>query len=213
MELDFTGLKYRIDLVPQGTELLIKFRELADIKEFSEYKCSDRNYLIRYIICLYSPESPFFKKYTDLGKRKEAVAEYCGYERNAKTGKFVSKNILRVFEMAADIEGDPDEKIEAYQSANPLIFAWLKFINNRLWSEITINEQLFDEYSGLILEAIEGRDSKIVLEAANVKSKLRGEISLIRAHLGVLYKEFFGENTEVQEKAKVKPFKPETIRI
>ncbi len=210
MELDFTGLRYRVDKVPQKTELLVYFRELADIKEFSEYKDSDRNYLIRYIICLYSPGSPFFKKYTDLGKRKEAVAEFVGYERDSKTGKFKSKNLQKVFEMTADIAADPDEKIEGYQSANPLIFAWLRHINDFLWSEITVNEQLFVEYTGLMLEAIEGRDSDTVLKAATTKSKLRSEIGLIRTHLGVLYKEFFGES-EAEVVVKAERIRPETV--
>ncbi len=210
MDLDFTGLRYRVDKVPMGTDLIVHFRELADIKEFSEYKNPDRNYLIRYIIYLYSPGSPFFKKYTDLAKRKEACADFAGYDRNAKTGKFTNKNIYKVFEMSGDVEVDPDEKVEGYQSANPLIFAWLRFLNDFLWSEITVNEQLFVEYTGLMLEAIEGRDSDTVLKAATTKSKLRSEIGLIRTHLGVLYKEFFGES-EAEVVVKAERIRPETV--
>ncbi len=211
MDLDFTGLKYRVDQIPQGTDLIVKFRELADIKEFSEYTCPDRNYLIRYIFLVYDPGSPLIKKYTDLSKRKEIAAEISGYERNVKTGKFKSENIYKVFEMSGSVEANEKYEIEEYQSANPLIFAFLKHINNMLWAEIVINEQLFFEYSGHVMEEISGKDSKGVLDAASVKMKLREEMSCIRIHIGKLYKEFFGDNIEVQEK--IKPFKPETIKV
>lgn len=205
--------RFRLNEIPNGTDLLHKFPELAEIPEFSAYRNPDRNYLIRYIIHLYDPSSDLIKKNTDLNRRKEAAATLAGYERDLKTGKFKSKNIYKVMEMAGDIEANEDKKIEEYKSANPLIFAYLRFVSNMLWSEICINEQLFYEYTGLMLEAIEGRDSKIVLDAAALKTKLRPELSIIRTHIKALYKEFFGETDASEAIEKVKPFKPETIKI
>lgn len=194
----FQNLRFKVHEVPQGTELLIKFPELGACQEFRNYSKGDRNYVIRYICYAYDPGSDFYEEFADIFKIKEAAAELAEFPRNPKTGKFEA----HVYEMMRmEIDG-----------VNDMIIAFLSILNNHTWTQIHVNEQMFWEYSKLLSEPVKGKDSKQILEAANVKSKLREEIKIIANDLSGFYKQMFAGDEDLTElaKTKVKAITPET---
>lgn len=194
-KVDFSRLKIPVHTVEKGQDIVHKFRELDQYEEFSRYPNANRNNVIRYVVYAYDPESPFIKNSTlDLIKRKEIAAEYAGFERNKKTGLF----------------SDSDYEIMNLQveEVNNMILCYLKIINNYTWVQITTDEQLFWEYTKLLNQPLVNTDEKKLMESANIKGKLREERNTIKQDLDKYYKEFYGSDTELQEK--VKRFTPET---
>ncbi len=196
MEKDaFAGLKIPVHTVEFGQDIVDKLKELQQYEEFARYPSKDRNFVIRYVAYAYDPESPFVKNSTsELSKRKEVAADQAGFERNAKTGKFAES----VYEMM-------DFKNE---DVNKMIFCYLRILNNYTWVQITTDEQLFWEYTKLLNDPLKNDDEKKLMETANIKGKLREERNKIKQDLDKYYKEFYGDNTDLQEK--VKRFTPET---
>ncbi len=163
MEKDgFNRLKIPVHTVEFGQDIVDKFRELQQYVEFSKYPHKDRNFVIRYVVYAYDPESPFVKNSaSELSKRKEAAADEAGFERNKKTGKFTDE----VYEMM-------DFKKE---EVNNMIFCYLRILNNYTWVQITTDEQLFWEYTKLLMEPLENTDEKKLMESAKIKGILREE--------------------------------------
>ncbi len=197
----FSKLKFPIYEVPAGTDLVHKFKELQDYKEFSMYPHADRNNVIRYVIYLYDRNSDLVKEYSVLQRRKEAAAELAGFKRNDKDGKF-KEEVYSMMSLTRDEKGD--------SPINDMIFCFLKMQDEMLWSLIVINENMFEEYMKLLMDPVFGKDSKNMLEAANLKTKLKGEVKEIRSDLAAFYSELYGENVELKE-VKRKPISPETI--
>jgi hypothetical protein len=198
--LDFSKMLFDISSVPPGTDLNQKFHKLGKIKEFQEYSNPDRNFVTRYILLMYESGSPLHEAYEDLSERKSKAADIAGYERNSK-GKFKDERIYKIMSME-------EEEI------NNLIFAFLKAFKHTTWMQIVTNEQIFEEYSRLLIDPVTGKDSKNILEAANVKAKLRQECKDIAADLKSLYKELCGKSQDELKpilSEKLKPITPETI--
>lgn len=192
----FDRLKIPVHTVEFGQDIVDKFRELQQYTEFSKYPHKDRNYVIRYIVYAYDPESPFVKNSaSELSKRKEAAAEEAGFERNKKTGKFADE----VYEIM-------DFKKE---EVNDMIFCYLRILNNYTWVQITTDEQLFWEYTKLLNQPLANDDEKKLMESANIKGKLREERNKIKLDLDKYYKEFYGDNIDLQENKN--HFSPETV--
>lgn len=193
----FQHLRFKVHEVPHGTELLLKFPELGDCEEFRNYTNGDRNYVIRYIGYAYDPGSDLYKDYTDIFKIKEAAAALAEFPRNEKTGKFEEK----VYQMM---------RMEN-SAINDMIIAFLKIINNHIWAQIQVNEQMFWEYARLLAEPVTGEGSKDILQAADIKKKLREEIKTIALDLEGFYKQMFGDNEDLKNIVKKKPVRPETM--
>jgi hypothetical protein len=193
----FQNIRFKVLDVPKGTELLLKFPELGACDEFRNYIDGDRNYVIRYICLAYDPQSDLYKDYTDLTKIKEAAAELAEFPRNTKTGKFEDK-VYRMIRMENS-------------TINDMIIAFLKIINNHIWAQIQVNEQMFWEYARLLSEPVKGDGSKDILQAADIKKKLREEIKIIATDLEVFYKQMFGEDEDLKNVVKKKPVRPETM--
>lgn len=191
----FDRLRIPVHTVEMGQDIVDKIKELQQYEEFSRYPHKDRNYAIRYVVYAYDPESPFVKNGTyDLPKRKEAAADGAGFERNKKTGRFSDD----VYEMM-------DFKNE---EVNKMIFCYLRILNNYTWVQITTDEQLFWEYTKLLMEPLENTDEKKLMESAKIKGILREERNKTKQDLDKYHKEFYGDNADLQEK--VKRFTPET---
>lgn len=194
MENNFNKLRIPVHTVEKGQDIVQKFREFQMHEEFSQYPHADRNNVIRYVVYAYDPESPFVKNATDISKRKEAAAEEAGFERNKRSGLFT--------EHTYDFMDFKNEEI------TKMIICFLKIINNMTWTQITTDEQLFWEYTKLLLEPLKNDDEKKLMESANIKGKLREERNKVKQDLDKYYKEFYGDNIDLQEK--VKRFTPET---
>lgn len=196
--VSFSKLKIPVHKIDKGQDIVQAFKELQSLPEFHMYPFGNRNFVIRYVIYCYDPKSPLIDLYVDLKRRKESAAEYAGFERNKKTGKFPDEvNAIMALENTA---------------VNDMIFCYLKLINNRVWTQIVTNEQLFDEYSRLLMAPVgNASDDKKLLEAANVKAKLREECKLISTDLDKLYKDLFGDNDDLKDNVMAKPIRPETV--
>lgn len=199
----FQKLKFKVYDVPQGTDLLGQFPELA-CKAFKDYKKSNRNYVIRYIIYCYDFNSDLIEQFSDLNKRKEAALDLAGFDRNLNTGKF-SEEVYEMINLQIP-------------EINDMIFAFLGIVKNRTWDLIVIHEENFAEYKRLLLDPIyssqaeTSKESKTILEAATVKSKLREELKSIAKDLEGFYKDLYGDNIDVREnQEKPRPISPETI--
>lgn len=200
MAHDFSKLKIPVNKVPFGQDIINEFKELQVHEEFARYPHADRNNVIRFVVYAYDPKSPFVENAaSDLKKRKESAAEEAGFNRNEKTGRFEGK-IVEIMAMEND-------------STNEMIFCYLRLINNRTWKLISTYEQVFSEYIKLLMTPISDSDidSKKLLEAANVKAKLREECKIIATDLDSLYKTLFGDSEDIKEIITIKPIKPETI--
>jgi hypothetical protein len=195
----FEYLKVQVFDVPEGQDIIKYFRDLSDFEAFSLYSGKDRNEIVKYVIFAYDPSSPCVRNNSaDLTKRKEAAAELAGYKR-LKSGKF-DASVIEMFNMKNSAVTD-------------MICCYLRyFVNNRVWSLITVNEQILSEYIKLLMDPVskgDGDDKKL-LEAANTKSKLREECKSIVSDLEKQYKELYGDNEDLKE-AISKPIKPETM--
>lgn len=193
----FQNIRFKVHEVPQGTELLIKFPELGACQEFMNYFSGDRNYVIRYICYAYDPESDLYKDFTDISKIKEAAADLAEFPRNEKTGKF-EEHVYMMMRMENS-------------AVNDMIIAFLKILNNHIWAQIQVNEQMFWEYARLLAEPVTGAGSKDILQAADIKKKLREEIKTIATDLKDFYKQMFGDSDELKNIVKKKPVRPETM--
>lgn len=200
MDISYERLKIPVHKASKDEDLLDKFEVFRNHKEFSDYPKQIRNKAIKYVVFTYDPNSPFvLDSVSDLKKRKEAAAEAAGFLRDPRTGKFD--------ELVKEIMELRDE------DTNAMIFKFLQIINNRTWTLIVTNEQIFDEYTALLMEPVKsaaGTDDKKVLEAANIKSKLREECKVIADELEKLYKKLFGDNDDLKDVIVAKPVKPET---
>ena len=193
----FQNLRFKVHEVPQKTELLIKFPELGACEEFRNYTGGDRNYVIRYISYAYDPGSDLYNDFTDIFRIKEAAADLAEFQRNPKTGKF-DESVYAMMRMENT-------------AINDMIFSFLKIINNHTWAQIQVNEQMFWEYARLLSEPVTGEGSKDILQAADIKKKLREEIKTIATDLDVFYKQMFGDNEDLKNIVKKKPIRPETM--
>ncbi len=213
---DFSKLRVKINKIPDNKDIIKEQPLLQQYPEFNDYCGADRNNLVRYIILAYDPGSPFVEEFTsDLKRRKEAAADEAGFQRIKSTGKWPE-------EVQEILNLDREDVVD-------MVFCYLRIVNNQTWSLIVTNEQVFSEYTRLLLSPVayssytkkeddgDGvgekvvKDDKKLLEAANMKSKLREECKLISADLKGFYKELFGDNEDLKEKVKAKPIRPETI--
>lgn len=198
-KLDFSRLLVPVHTVEMGQDIIHKFPELRDFPEFSMYAEGDRNYVIRYVVYAYDPESPIVKKsIMTLAKRKEAAADLAGFERHKKSGLFEDG----VYEIM-------DLKNEAVTA---MILRYLKIVNSLAWTQIVTYEQQFWEYAESLLDPLKKEkdtDEKKFMESLNIKGKIRVEFNNIKQDLESLKKEFYGTNADLQEK--VERARPETI--
>jgi hypothetical protein len=201
MENSYERLKIPVHKIPENEDLVSKFDVFQQYKEFTDCPKASRNKVIKYVVFAYDPGSPFvMDSVSDLKKRKEAAAEAAGFLRTPTTGLF-DELVKEIMELKNE-------------ETNAMIFKFLQIINNRTWTLIVTNEQIFDEYTALLMEPVKSTsatEDKKVLEAANIKSKLREECKVIADDLKKLYKEFFGDNDDLKDKIVAKPIKPETV--
>lgn len=210
----FSRLKFPVHEVPQGTDLVHKFSELAGHREFSNYPHADRNNVIRYILYCYDLNSDLIKQFTDLKKRKEAAAELAGFKRSEKDGKF-DKEVYNMMEFKKKTitTTDEDEKEETEVESNKIyamVMCFLKIQQSRLWSMIVSTEQAFEEYQGLIMEPVSERGDKDTLTAAKTKDALMDSCDKMNQRIEEYYNKLFGSNEDLIE-VKRKAISPETI--
>jgi hypothetical protein len=190
----FSGLRYSVH--KEKGDLLKAFPDLAGIPSFVAYHSTMKYAVIKYVIFMYDKGSEFIKEYPDLDERKEAVAEEVGWAGTSG----VSKTIIQ----------PNHKKIMNLQHPQVLamILDYIALQNSRALKMIHVNEQLFAEYTELLMKPIlenkskkiDSAEAKIVFSTVDIKKKFRDECGLIKEDLDALYLEVYGDNWDVNDK-------------
>ena len=184
-----------IDILSECDDLFEKFHELTNIVEMVNYmkggdKGKWKSKVIKYIVLLYSFDSILNKRpVIELNERKMKAADMVGFTRH-KGGDF-EKRTKELFDL------DDSNYID-------MVFGFLKYQNETLWKEIVATEGMVDQYIKGMMQVVDMDDDKKALEALNVKSKLRQEVRNMNQDLKDMYRQFYKDHSDVQEKVVTK---------
>lgn len=147
--------------------------------------------IVRYIIMVYDSKSPLVFAERDLNYRKGIAAELSG---------LTTPN------------GDVDVQA-IYDFSNPIaidfVMRWLmRFSKSKEWAAICAFEYKFWEGVKILMQPITGKTDKEQLEAAQKKDVIANSVDESIKRLDIYYKNFLGDDTELEKKAK-KKFTPE----
>jgi hypothetical protein len=190
------NMRFDVLSVDEGQNVLYNLPDLKRLDSFVEYPGSpggelNQDKVIKYVVLLYSEDSILNKRPAiDLPDRKLMAAEYAGFERN-KNGEFEVDVVEKLF------------NLNSFETLR-MIHEFLIFQKKHLWTEICTLEQEYDEFIRLRLEPVSDEKDNQTLAAAERKGKLRKDCKDIRTELISLYKEFFTDNSDVQELHHVK---------
>lgn len=183
-------------------DILDKFPELRVHSEFEDFRHARyKTQIIKYVIFAYDSGSSSVRNNShDFRAIKEDAMSRAGFAKS-NSGKF-EDDIVDIMEMR-----NP--------AVNKMICCYLRyFVHSHTWRLIVMNEELMHEYMSLVLEPVDSggkkADDKKILEAANIKAKLREECKSIANDLKSYYKELYGNNEDIKEEI-IKPVRPETI--
>lgn len=173
----------------------VPYSEHLDIpKKWSRLKVKHVDTAIRYIVLLYDRTSPLVKKHQNFEERKKAAMDY------ASSFGDISE------EWIDNVLSNRDDKVIE------MIIDFLKIQDDKLWSSIITNEELFLEYTKTLFKPIELINSdKDLIQATTVKEKIREAQSKVRQELKALYEEFYNGDKKLEEVAKGKKFSPEYL--
>jgi hypothetical protein len=140
--------------------------------------------LIRYTILVYDPKSALVNAERDLNYRKGIAADLAGF----------------------DMEYE-DQLTAIYNCAFPmmpdLIMRYLRrFARSKEWAAICAIEFKYWESIKKMMEPLQGKTSNEELVGVQKKSAIADEIEKDIFRLDMLYKVFFGEDGELERKAK-----------
>jgi hypothetical protein len=173
----------------------VPYSEHLDVpKKWSRLKVKNIDTAIRYVVLLYDRTSPLVKKHQNFEERKKAAMDY------ASSFGEISE------EWMDDVIGNRDDKVIE------MIIDFLKVQDDKLWSSIITNEELFLEYTKTLFKPIELISSdKDLIQATTIKEKIREAQSKVRQELKALYEEFYNGDKKLEEVAKGKKFSPEYL--
>lgn len=167
---------------------------LRKYEEFTSYGGTpegllNRDMVIRYINYMYSEKSPLIKTYKDnLIERKNQAAKLAGFDM--KNNKEAERVLEEVFNMR-------EEKIFK------MIMRFIMIQKNTLLSSIVTAEQMFYEFQTILMQELATIDEKKRTDAAKNKTLLMEDCDKIRDRLKGYYKEFFGDNKDLEETYKL----------
>lgn len=140
--------------------------------------------ICRYMIMVYDPKSPLVQNEKDLNYRKGVAAELSGL--NTEDDELMISIYTCTHDFVAEI-------ITKYL---------IRFAKSKEWAAIVVFEHCFWESVKKLMEPITGKDSKAELESVQKKSAIKDEIDKDIKRLEVYYKTFFGEDDDLEKKAK-----------
>ena len=140
--------------------------------------------IIRYTIMVYEPKSPLVTIERDLNYRKGIAAELAGFD-------------MQYEELLDSI----------YSCSYPMMPEFItlylrRFARSKEWAAIVATEYKFWESIRKMLEPISGKNSNEELAGVQKKSVVADEIEKDINRLDNLYKVFFGEDGDLEKKAK-----------
>jgi hypothetical protein len=165
--------------------MLIAYPVLREIMPVDSENDPLYDELIRYTIMIYDPKSALVIAERDLNYRKGVAAELCG------------------------LPVDDEEHMEHIYSCARVGLVELtckflvRFVKSKEWAAICAYEYKFWEAIRLIMQPIAAdKSDREQLDAANKKDVLSASIDEGLVKLDTYYKSFFGEDTELERRAK-----------
>ena len=165
-------------------KMLTEYPRLSEIVSPEWTDEADLDKIIRYCILVYDPKSALVANEKDLNYRKGIAAD-------------ISK-----------LDVDNEEYIQSIYNLNhPITIEFtirflIRFVKSKEWAAICALEASFWESIRKVLEPITGKNSKEELDSVQKKSTIKQEIDLDIKRLDTYYKIFFGEDSELENKAK-----------
>jgi hypothetical protein len=148
----------------------------------SEWLDENTDAILRYLIMVYDPKSPIVNNERDLNYRKGIAAQLVGLEDQ---------------ELCSTIYNSTHP-----YSADLIVRYLIRFVRSKEWAAICAFETAYTESVKEVIEPISGKSSKERLDSVQKKAAVKEEIIKDIERLDKLYKVFFGEDDELQNKGK-----------
>lgn len=161
--------------------LLQAFPRLSEIIE-PEWIDEDLDSVLRYMIMVYDPKSPLVFNERDLNHRKSIALEQAHIEDAILSDALVNST-------------------HKYSPALIVKFLY-RFVRSKEWAAICAFEAAFRESIIEVMKPITGKGSREVLDAVQKKAAIKDEIEKDLKRLDQLYRTFYGEDEELQNKNK-----------
>lgn len=178
----------------KSKDILKELPKLTRIEILSKVASSYKEHgssIIKYICYMYDSGSPMKKHFPELEQRKKECSLLSGLAKAPELEAAMINMSSTFFLQAID--------------------EFLKFQNNRIWSMIVSNEEVFYEYqSKLLIKTEEDRD-KDLLQALQIKSKIMTDMDDINKRLEGYYDKLYQGDTDLIAKVIVKNITPEEI--
>lgn len=147
--------------------------------------------VIKYICYMYDQSSPMKKHYPELEQRKRECSLLSGLAKMQSLEEAIMGMSSDLFIISID--------------------GFLKHQNNRVWSMIVSNEEVFYEYQSKLLIKTEEERDKDLLQALQIKSKIMNDMDEINRRLEVYYDKLYQGDHELAAKIIIKNITPEDI--
>jgi hypothetical protein len=147
--------------------------------------------IIKYICYMYDQSSPMKRHYPELTQRKKECSNLSGLAKHENIEEAMIDMVSELFIISID--------------------EFLKHQNNRIWSMIVSNEEVFYEYQSKLLVRTEEERDKDLLQALQIKSKIMNDMDEINKRLEAYYDKLYQGDQELAAKVVVKNITPEDI--
>lgn len=138
--------------------------------------------ILRYAVMVYDPKSPIVSNERDINHRKGVAAQLVGLE-----GDDICEFLFN----------------STHRYSTDLIVRYLiRFVRSKEWAAICAFEMAYTESIKEVIEPISGKSSKERLDSVQKKAAVKEEIIKDIERLDKLYRAFFGEDDDLQNKAK-----------
>jgi len=162
-------------------KMLEAYPKLLEIIE-PDWIDADVDALLRFIIMVYDPKSPLIANEKDINYRKGVAGELAGMD---------DPDILETICTAT----------HAYSSDLTIKYL-MRFAKSKEWAAICAFESSFWESIKEVMKPISGKNSKEVLDSVQKKSAIKEEIEKDILRLDKLYRTFFGDDDDLQNRTK-----------
>ncbi len=177
------------------------FRWMPAMKQLYKAKAGIGPNMVRYIIFVYDPASPFRQEYPDVPERKDAVAAFCGFK---KTSPYYS--------LLVESDGGTVDTLST-RLVSLALCDFLRFQANDVWSNIVFYEELYaNNMRQGLLGISDSQKDKDRMSASLEAIKLAEANEKISDKLKVLYIKFTGNDPDAEAQVReVRLMTPEIV--
>jgi len=191
MFIDRDFKEMRIPPLEDDTDYEKIFKDVPLIAKWKVFPPHKKK-VVNYILLMYDPLSPFVKRYQNVKKRTEVIADYIGLNKVKK----------ETFDYVTSY--DNSEMLE-------MIDSFVKWINNRIWGLIVVNETVFYEYQRELMVGVTGDKSKDKLSALTEKNKILASMDEVSARIEAYYTKLYSNDKELENNLKTARITPEGV--